>query len=106
MTEITVCQGDWGYQLNFTLQDALGNVFDLTGVVEIYFKAQKPANTAFKFSGLMTPIVLTDGTCSYTVAQGNFNSVGIYNVEIQTAFPSEIVTFADIQVTVEPRIPF
>lgn len=107
MTEITVVQGDYGYDINFILQDANGGVFDLTGYSALLFRGQLSTQISLKFSGAMTVVSASSGTCKYTVALGNFSSSGVYNAEIQVTFASgAIVTFSDIQVSVQPKIPF
>lgn len=107
MTDITVVQGDFGYDINFTLQNANGDIFDLTGATGILFRAQVATNISLKFSGSMTVLDATLGTCKYTVASGNFRASQPYAVEIQCTFSSgAIVTFSDIQVNVLPKVPF
>lgn len=107
MTEITVVQGDFGYDLNFTLQNADGDIFDLSGVSSMLFRAQVAGTISLKFSGSMSIVSPAAGTCKYTVASGNFRAAQTYSAEIQCTFSTgAIVTFSDIQIIVEPKIPF
>ena len=106
MTTIPVFKSDKLYDINFTLQDANGNAFDLTGNSAILFKAQKQGAAALKFSGAMTVISATAGTCKYTVAAIDFDDTGQYYAEIEVTFGSgNVVTFGDIVVIVKPELP-
>ncbi|MHB8483579.1 MAG: BppU family phage baseplate upper protein [Nitrospiria bacterium] len=107
MTQLSVVQGDFGYDINFTLQDANGNPFDLTGVSSLNFIGQLSSLRSTSFSGTMSVVSAIAGTCKYTVASGNFSTVGVYNTEIQASFTStKTITFPNIQVTVGPSIPY
>ena len=104
---MNVIQSDWGYLLSFSLQDSQGNVFDLTSNTGVLFRAQRNGVTKLKFSGTMTVKGLpTAGTCTYTVAQTDFDMAGLYNAEIQVSFGSEVVTFSNISVSASPKVPY
>lgn len=104
---ITVWQGDFGYNLIFNLQDLQGNVFSLSGASAIYFRAQLAGTTKTTTNGTMTITNAIGGVCSYTVAAPDFAIAGDYNVQIQVNFStSETITFGNIQVTANPKIPF
>jgi len=106
MIQIKIFKSDKLYDINFTLQDANGNAFDLTGNSQILFKAQKQGATALKFSGTMTVISPTAGTCKYNVAATDFDETGQYYAEIEVTFGSgKVVTFGDIVAIVQPELP-
>ena len=106
MTQIKVFKSDKLYDINFTLQDANGAAFDLTGNSGLLFKVQKQGATAWKFSGAMTVISATAGTCKYNVAATDFDDAGQYYAEIEVTFGSgKVVTFGDIVVIVQPELP-
>jgi len=105
-TQIQVWQGDYGYSLLFTLLDAQGNPFDLTDNTGLTFVGQLAQFTQTSFSGAMVVADPTAGTCAYVVGAGNFSMAGQYNAQIRIAFVSEVVTFGNIQVNVNPKIPY
>lgn len=105
MTKISVVNGDKGYDINFTLEDANEVAFDLTGST-LLFKAQKQGDADLKFSGNMAIIDGPAGTCKYTVQEGDFSQPGAYYAEIEASFGgSKVVTFSDIVVEVKPQLP-
>lgn len=105
-TYITVVQGDENYEINFTLTDANGNVLDLTGST-LAFNAQLLSDSSVHFAGSMSIVSATDGTCKYTVASTDFPVSGTYNCQIEVNYSasSEKITFSDIEVVVEDRVP-
>ena len=106
MTQIKVVQGDKGYDINFTLQDANGAAYDLSGGTLI-LKVQKQGAATVKFSGAMAIVSGPAGTCKYTVAATDFDSPGKYYGEIEASFSSgtKIVTWEDIVLDVRPELP-
>lgn len=106
MTQIKIFKSDKLYDINFTLQDANGTAFDLTGNSQLLFKAQKQGATALKFSGTMAVISAGAGTCKYTVQPTDFDEAGQFYAEIEVTFGSgRVVTFGDIVVIVQPELP-
>lgn len=105
MTTIKVYKGDKLYDLSFTLQDANGAAFDLTGGT-LLFKAQKQGAAALKFSGSMSIVSATAGTCKYTAQATDFDEMGQYYAEIEvTLAGGKVVTFGDIVVIAQPELP-
>lgn len=104
---IEVIQNDKGYDLNFTLKDADDVVIDITGGTPISFKAQKEGGTALKFTGSMSIVTGTAGTCKYTIGATDFDEVGRYQCEVEVTLSSgsKVITFGDIIVTVKPQLP-
>lgn len=105
--QIPIIQGDFGYLLNFALTDINGNIFSLSGATSLLFRVQKQGITQLKFAGVMAITSASAGTCSYTVAAGNFDTAGQYTAEIQVNFSTtEQITFSNINLTAAPRVPF
>jgi hypothetical protein len=104
-TTIIVVQGDWGYTLSFTLQDSLGNVFNLTGVTSLVFRTQRAGINTLNSSGSMSVISATAGTCSYTVQQDDFLYQGQYSAQIQANFSTGTTTFSSLTIDSLPKIP-
>jgi hypothetical protein len=104
-TIIKVVEGDKLYDINFTLKDANDTVVDITGAT-LLLKAQKEGASALKFSGSMTIVSGTDGTCKYNVADGDIDEAGRYYAEIEATFPSgSVQTFAGIVIDARPQLP-
>jgi hypothetical protein len=104
VTKINVVQNDYGFDLNFTLQDYSGTAVNLSGAT-ILFKAQKENNTSLKFSGSMSVVSAVAGTCKYTVQNGDFSEVGTYSAEIQVTIASQVITWTNIKVSVFAELP-
>lgn len=103
---INVVQGDADYFLNFTLTDAAGVVVNLTGAT-LTFNAQSVADPSASFAGSMSVVSAAAGTCYYQVQGTDFAQPGNWNAQIVALYSGtgEKITFADILVSVEARIP-
>lgn len=103
---INVVQGDKSYLLNFTLTDAAGNVVNLTGAT-LTFNGQSVADPSASFAGAMAIVSAPAGTCYYQVQDTDFAVPGNWNAQIVALYSGsgEKITFADILVSVEARIP-
>lgn len=105
MTSITVFKGDKQYDINFNLQDANGNVIDITGAT-LVLKAQKEGKVALKFSGAMSILSGPAGTCKYTVQATDFDDIGRYYAEIEITFTDgKIITLGDIVINCVSDLP-
>ncbi len=107
MIIINVFKSDKLYDINFTLQDANGAAFDLTGNSAINLKVQKQGVDTLKFTGAMAVVGLaTAGTVKYTVQATDLDDVGQYYAEIEVNFTGgKVVTFGDIVINVKPELP-
>lgn len=103
---INVVQGDADYQLKFTLTDASGAVVNLTGAT-LSFNAQSIADPSASIAGAMAIVSAVAGTCYYQVAATDFAQPGNWNAQIVALYSGtgEQITFPDILVCVEARIP-
>lgn len=104
MTTIEVTAGDVGYDINFTLQDANGAAFDLTGAA-ITFRAQLEGSTSAGVSGSATIVSEAAGTCKYTPTGVQFGTAGRYYAEIEVVIGSQTITFGDIVIIAKPQLP-
>ncbi len=105
-TIIEWVQGDYNAALSFILENADGSVFDLTNYT-LTFNAQQGNVSGLKFSGAMTVDSPTAGTCHYSPIATDFNKTGQYSCQIVAVGTNPVaeVTWPDIKVYVEPRIP-
>jgi hypothetical protein len=104
---ITLVQNDYGYDINFTVKDAVGTIVDLTGAA-ISFICQSDSDNAINFTGSMATVgPLTNGTCKYTVQAANFAIAGSYTAQITLNYTlsTEIISFSGISITVVPKLP-
>src|SRR5579872_722272 len=105
-TLISIVQGDYGYDLNFTCKDSAGVVVNLTGATLAFF-AQSVFDGAVNFSNAMVIVGSpTLGTCKYTVQANDFIVPGSYNAEIQLNYGTgtEIVSFSGIKIEVVAKL--
>jgi hypothetical protein len=103
----TVGQGDYGYELPFTLEDGNGNPVDITSAVLVINvqDSQDPSQTDL-FSGSMTVDSGPAGTCHYTVAQGDFPTPGTFIAQITATWSStQVLTWSGITIVVRPKVP-
>ena len=83
MDTLIVPKGDYGKVLTFTINDAAGAAFNLTGYT-ITFKMWKDGNPGtLKVSGSGSILVAASGTCTYTPVAADFDTVGNYLAVIQ-----------------------
>jgi hypothetical protein len=101
-----VGQGDYGYQLPFTLEDGNGNAVDISAATLVLNvqDSQDPTQTNL-FSGAMVVDSGPSGTCHYTVASGNFPNPGSFLAQIVGTWATEVLTWSGIKIIVEPKIP-
>jgi len=102
--KLTVVQGDYGYDLNFTLKDSAGTVVNITGG-SLKLKAQKKGQTALAFNGTMTIVSGSAGTCKYTVVNGDFATAGEYYAEIELTLGGVVQTFQDFVIDCQAQLP-
>jgi hypothetical protein len=102
-----VGQGDFGYELPFTLEDGNGNAVNLTGAsLEFTVQDSQDPDAAALFTGSMTIDSATAGTCHYTVASGNFPNPGTFLGQVTATWStSEVLTWSGITILVEPKLP-
>lgn len=103
-TLIETVQGNYGFNLPFTLQDSAGVVVDITNAT-LAFKAQLDSDETVQFSGAMVIVSGPAGTCYYTVAQTDFSVAGTWNAQIVATYAGEVLTFTGITITVDDQLP-
>lgn len=103
-TQIQTVQGNYGFNIPFTLQDSEGNVVDLSGAT-VRFEAQLVSDDIVEFSGAVTIDSATAGTCHYNVQSTDFPISGQWNAQVIVSFTGEKLTFTGIVVTVEDQLP-
>jgi len=102
-----VTQGDYGYELPFTLEDGNGNAVSLSGITSLVITvqdSQDPSSTAL-FTGNLTVDDAAEGTCHYTVASGNFPNPGTFLAQITASWSGEVLTWSGVKIIVDPSLP-
>lgn len=81
--DITIPKSDFGFSLNFTVQEDDETAFNLTG----YTITMKVWSQGLSSDPIVTGACVADveasGTCHYPVVQYDFDDVGDYLVEIE-----------------------
>jgi hypothetical protein len=103
-TVFQVVQGNYGFNLPFTLQDSAGVAVDISNAT-LVFECQLESNETIQFSGAMVKVNGPAGTCYYTVAQTDFSVAGVWNAQIIATFAGEVLTFPGITITALDQLP-
>jgi hypothetical protein len=87
-----ITQGDYGFDLNFTLTGSDGTALNLTGATSVKFKMALIGTNTNKVNAECTVDVAASGTCHYTMVSGDTDTIGDYNWEIQVTYATKLVT--------------
>ncbi len=90
----TVYRNDTGFILNFTVKDQSDTVENLTSSF-VTFKLALQDSDVNKISATCAIVATTSGTCRYTASSGDFDTLGVYQGELQVTFSSGKVVTAD-----------
>ena len=83
MANVTVPQNDKGYNLQFTITNAAGTAFDLTGYT-VAFKMWSPGVPGtLLINGTCVVTNTTGGIVTYLGTAGDFGTVGRYHAEVE-----------------------
>jgi hypothetical protein len=100
-------QGDYGYELPFTLEDSNGNPVDIS-IASLTLNVQDgqdPTQTDL----ISSPMVVDNGAgglCHYTVAEGDFPNPGTFRAQIVATWSPEIqLTWSGLTIIVRPKLP-
>jgi len=100
-----VVAGDYGYDVSFTLEDYNGDAVDLSGYSSVSLKvADTLTAAACNIIGDCTVISEDDGSITYTVADGDFSTAGLYPAEVEVTFSSKILTFRNLEIKVYDQL--
>ena len=81
MTKIII-KDDYGYNLDFFFKDNDNNVVDLTGLT-ITLKVREVGSTTTFLTEVCTIDSAILGTCYYTIKEGDFDTAGFYEYELE-----------------------
>jgi hypothetical protein len=103
---IQIVQGNYGYNIPFTLEDGNGNALSLVGATLLLnVQSAQDASQTLLFSKAMTIDTPSAGVCHYQVATGDFPSPGVFLAEIVVTFPAGPVSYPGISIIVQPSLP-
>jgi len=100
-----IIRNDYGFVMTFTITDSDDAVVDLTGNTAIYFKMALPGATTCKVKGTCVSASPTTGVATYTVQSGDFDTIGIYNQEIEIQYALKVITASGEQISVVEDLP-
>jgi len=78
MSDLTVPQGAYGYNLAFTVQDSTATAYNLSGYTVTLKIWKEDLETDTLVSAACTVDVAASGTCHYAVQSGDFDEEGDY----------------------------
>ena len=96
----TIPKGDYGYYLNFTVQDSAGNAYNLTGYT-ITLKVWRQGVPGLVMSGNCDIVAAANGTCKYLVVSGAFNRAGTYQAELELTKSGVVESTKNFELEVE-----
>ena len=100
-----VVAGDYGYDIPFTLEDYNGDAVDITGYTNVSFKvADTLTASTCNLIGTCSVVSASVGSITYTIADGDFSTAGIYPAEVEVTFSSEVLTFRNLEVKVYDQL--
>lgn len=104
---IEITQNNYGQEIPFTLLDGSGNPVNLSGVtLTLKVQDSQDANgTLLPLTGSVTVDSAVNGTCHYTIANGDFTYPATFRAELVATFPNGPVSFSGIQIIVLPSLP-
>jgi len=83
MADLTIPKGDKGFYINFTVKNADGTAFDLTGyTITLKVWASSVPGTLV-VSGACSIVVAAAGTCRYLVTATDFTTINNYFLELE-----------------------
>jgi hypothetical protein len=83
MADLTIPKGDYGYYINFTVQDSDGNAYDLTDYTIKWKVWAKGSPNNLLLNGSCSIVTAGSGTCRYAITSTDFNTKGLYNFELE-----------------------
>lgn len=83
MDNIEIVQGDYGYNLNFTITKADGTVRSIVDyTVTLIVWAPGTPETNLLANGVCEPVVPAEGTCLYEIKDGDFDDAGYFYAKL------------------------
>lgn len=100
MEDITVPKGDYGYDLTFTVNDSSGTAYPLSGYTITLKVWNFGVSGTLLISSACTPVVAASGTCKYTVKNEDFDTVGVFDAELELTQTGKVESVQPFNITV------
>lgn len=102
---LEVVRNDKLYDIELTVYDYANVVHDLTGTT-IKIKAAAVGGDALELEGDCDLVVAANGTCKYTVQDGELATVGRYHAELEITYSGgKIITTKRFDIQVVKDLP-
>jgi baseplate upper protein BppU len=99
-TGLVIKVNNFAFALTFKVVNADGTPRDLTGLSVTFYVYTQEETPTILFSGpcvILSPS--TTGVCTYTVLNGNFNTVGTFDAELELTIPAPPGPFSYLEET-------
>lgn len=80
--DLTVMKGTYGYNLSITVQDSAGSAYNLTDYTVTFRMWAESKPGELLVNAACAIVVAADGTCTYTVVNGDFKRAGVFKGSI------------------------
>jgi hypothetical protein len=100
MAQVTIAEDDYGFNLDFTLQQADGSVFDGTTYTATLKVWATLVPGTLVVNKACTWDVAASGTCHYEVGSTDFATAGRYSAEVECTKTGAKVSFGPFAITV------
>ena len=101
MADLIIPKDDYGYNLAFTVVDSDGDAYNLSGYT-ITLKVWKPGTPGtLVVEGSCDITVAASGTCTYTIADGDFDTDAQYKMELELTKTGKVESTKNYDILVE-----
>ena len=103
MTNVFV-KNDSGFDISFTVDDSSGDDVSLASISSVILKMKKIGALSTTIFGLCTVTDAATGQCTYSVQEGDFDTLGNYETELELRYAANrtvTAKLADIYITGE-----
>ncbi|MEM2906052.1 MAG: BppU family phage baseplate upper protein [Candidatus Bathyarchaeia archaeon] len=101
---LSVKRGNYGFALTFNVKNSDGSAKNLTGYT-VTLKVWASGSESCKFTGTCTVTDAANGICTYTVANGDFATVGQYLAELELTKTGVVEDTETFPILVEATAP-
>ena len=101
MADLKIRAGDYGFDIQFTVQKSDGSVYSLVNYTIKLKVWLEGASKRLMVDGTCTPVDAAAGTCKYTVASGDFSVPGEYKGELELTKAGVVESTVTFDIEVE-----
>ena len=89
---VDIIQGDYGSDLDFTITDSDSTALNLSSNTGIIFRMRNKTGKTTNIAGACVVDSEANGTCHYTLADGDTDTVGEYEWEVEVSYENKVLT--------------